>query len=69
MEGNALLVEMWSYTVKMEAIKNRLYIRMLLFGLIFEGYIRRKLRLVFERLEIELDDFALQEGESRNQLW
>lgn len=69
MEGNALLVEMWSYTVKMEAIKNRLYIRMLLFGLIFEGYIRRKLRLVFERLENELDDFALQEGESRNQLW
>lgn len=69
MEGNALLVEMWSYTVKMEAIKNRLYIRMLLFGLIFEGYIRRKLRLVFERLENELDDLALQEGESRNQLW
>lgn len=68
MEGNALLVEMWSYTVKMEAIKNRLY-RMLLFGLILEGYIRRKLRLGFERLENELDDFALQEGESRNQLW
>lgn len=69
MEGNALLVEMWSYTVKMEAIKERWYLKVLPFGLILEGYIRRKLRLGFERLENELDDLALQEGKSRNQLW